>query len=640
MTDSTPQDPSSRDPEETLDARDVGETLAEASPADSDGEAAAGSDAEETLLAGAPDAEETLFEGAPAPRVGSQQTVGPYRIVGKLGEGGMGVVYEAEQATPKRRVALKLGHGGPFVDELRFKMFEREIETLGRLVHPNIAAIHDAGVTEEGQQFFAMELVRGETLGDYCDRVGAPSSRPELEKRLALFRTICDAVHYAHQRGVVHRDLKPANLIVSREERGAESSQPGLPVVKVLDFGLARINDSDMAAATVITEVGVVRGTLPYMSPEQTKGDPGAIDVRTDVYALGIILYEMLTLRRPYDVGESLMGAVRVINEQRPDRLADGPAGERLLSGDLQTIVAKALEKDPEQRYQSAAALSGDIERFLARQPILARPPSTMYQLRKAVERNRTVSALVAALALSVVASLFWMSLLFARAEREARISSAVNQFLNEDLLAAADPTRTPNREITVREVLDAAAEKIDARFEDRPLVQAAVRSTLGETYSNLGLFEQAEPQLERTLELQRETLGGENADTLRTQSRLGHLHYEMGEIEEAEAELLATIEEQTRALGAEHPDTLWTRVALGKGHVQLGRLEEAEAIGREVFEIYQRNYGPTDERTLEVMDVLAVALLDQGRAPEAEELFDVQLPLCASTTGRKTPAC
>src|ERR1700737_5214454 len=212
--------------------------------------------------------------------------IGGFRILGKLGEGGMGIVFEAEQKSPSRRVALKVVRGGPFVDESYLRMCRREAETLARLVHPNIAAIYEVGRTDDGQHFFTMELVSGQTLGAYVrDRLGGSRpTREQLRERLRLFDTICRAVNYAHQRGVIHRDLKPSNIVVTASGD-----------VKILDFGLARITDADVAAATVMTELGSIWGTLPYISPEQARGDRRYIDLRPDVYSPGVVLYALLS---------------------------------------------------------------------------------------------------------------------------------------------------------------------------------------------------------------------------------------------------------------------------------------------------------------------------------------------------------
>ncbi len=368
-----------------------------------------------------------------APGAGSERdaappppaAIGPYRILGVLGRGGMGVVYEAEQQSPHRRVALKVIRGGQHVDASTVRLFRREAETLARLKHPNIGAIYESGHTADGQHFFAMELVRGPTLDAFFAARGPAADRDELRFRLRLFRTICDAVHYAHQRGVIHRDLKPANIVVTDEQvslTGGESTVVRLPAVKILDFGLARIIDQDLQAPSMLTEIGVIKGTLSYMSPEQARGDVDAVDVRADVYALGVILYEMLAGVRPYNLEKSvLLEAVRVICEEAPRPLGRAVGPRLRIDGDVETIVGKALEKEPDRRYASAAALGEDVDRFLASQPIVARPPSTTYQLRKLVARHRVPAAFLAVLLVTVVGFGAGMAVLYGRADANYR---------------------------------------------------------------------------------------------------------------------------------------------------------------------------------------------------------------------------
>ena len=320
------------------------------------------------------------------------EKISSYVIRRRLGEGGMGIVYEGEQQTPRRFVAVKVVRGGQYVDEYRLKLFQREVQTLARLKHPAIAAIYEAGRTEDGQHFFAMELVPGMRLNEYVrDREIARHAR------LELFCKICDAIQYAHQRGVIHRDLKPSNIIVDPE---------GNP--KILDFGLARITDPSEGLTTTGTEIGQIRGTLPYMSPEEARGNPDGIDVRSDVYSLGVIFYELMTGELPYAVNKTVLHeAVKTICEEPPRRPS---TVDRSLRGDLETIALKALEKERGRRYQSATALIEDIKRFLADQPILARRASMFYRFRKLVIRRKIAFTFIVGVFLVAAAAVFWVN--------------------------------------------------------------------------------------------------------------------------------------------------------------------------------------------------------------------------------------
>jgi hypothetical protein len=346
--------------------------------------------------------------------------IGRYRILRRIGEGGMGAVYEAEQENPRRTVALKFINQR-LVSPDQLCRFEQESHALSRLQHPGIAQIYEAGTAESGygpQPYFAMEFIRGKTLREY-----AVKHWLSTRERLEMMARICDAVHHAHQRGLIHRDLKPDNILVD------ECGEP-----KVLDFGLARITDCDTKGTLSRTGVGQLLGTLPYMSPEQTLADPLEIDTRSDVYALGVILYELLSARLPYTFSEKTHEALQAIRTQDPARLS---SINREYRGDIETIVAKTLEKDKTRRYASASELAADIRRHLSDEPIMARPPSETYQPQKFARRHRALVASTAALFAVLVAGVVTATLFAVRASRA-----------EQDLLAEQGRLLQANREL------------------------------------------------------------------------------------------------------------------------------------------------------------------------------------------------
>lgn len=566
----------------------------------------------------------------------------------------MGSVYEAEQEVPHRTVALKLIRAG-YADAEMLRRFDAETQALGRLQHPGIAQVYDAGTAETSyghQPYIAMELVHGQALLAYCGQ-----RRLNVRQRLELFAKICDAVQHAHQRGLIHRDLKPANILVT------DDGQP-----KILDFGVARLTDSD-AQATRQTSIGQIIGTLAYMSPEQIAGDPAQLDTRSDVYTLGVILYEMLAGRPPYEIGKQIHEAISAIREKEASALG---TINRAFRGDVETIVAKALEKDKTRRYGSAAELAADIRHNLRDEPIVARRASSTYQIKKFARRNKILVSGIAAvfivLVLGVIAST-WEAVQAHRAQKsaqqEAAIAQAVNDFLQKDLLgqASAYSQTKPDPNVTVRTILDRAAQNIGSKFGSQPEVEAAIRDTIGNAYQGLGLYPESQRQLETALALSRRSLGGNNAktldimsdlglvaadggnykeaeqllasavagdrrvlgtgnaQTLRAMNRLGVVFEDEGRYKQAESVLRETVETRSRVLGEHHPDTAGAMHNLATAYLLEGKYAQAAAMEKEILDTYRLALGPDNPRTLIAMTALATCYLDEGHYFEAESL-------------------
>ncbi len=537
--------------------------------------------------------------------------IGQYTIIRKIGEGGMGVVYEATQENPHRAVALKALRLGTATRSL-FRRFEFETEVLGRLKHAGIAQIYEAGTTKTAagvQPYFAMELVQGRELLDY-----AKTHKLPLRDKLVLFAKICDAVHFAHQVGVIHRDLKPGNILVA--ESVGSKGEP-----KILDFGIARATDADIRTVTMQTNVGQLVGTIPYMSPEQVSGDPNAIDTRSDVYALGVILFELLGHCLPHDITHrTIPEAVRIIQDLEPSRLG---SVDTSLRGDVETIVAKALEKEKDRRYTSSADLAADVHRFLNNEPISARPASTIYQLRKFARRNTGLVGGITIAFLMLIASVIQVTLERDTARVEAARASALNTFLLDDMFGGIDPYSGGRKDMTVAQLLDNATSHLDDAFAGQPAQESVIRAALGDLYNNLGDKQKAETMMRDALKAQVNNSGSESQDAQETRYMLGSMLIRDGRLDEGGAILKMRLDIQERNLSEDDPDIANTLDELGYLAYIQSRHKEAEMLHRRALAIERQAYGNEHTSVATTLDLLSNTLHGQKRFDEARELHE-----------------
>jgi serine/threonine protein kinase/tetratricopeptide (TPR) repeat protein len=625
------------------------------------------------------------------------EPVGPYRLVEVIGEGGMGVVYRAEQTVPIRReVALKLIRRGLDTDRIVAR-FDSERQALARMEHPSIARVLDAGASADGRPYFVMELVQGAPITEFCDREKLP-----LRERIKLAIAVCHAVQHAHQKGIIHRDLKPSNILVA--------TQDGAHTPKVIDFGIAKAIEDPLTDYTLLTRVGQFIGTPDYMSPEQAGVLDVDVDTRTDVYALGVVLYELLSGRRPHQFDRRTQDEVQqVLRDQEPDRpstilgvrrrlsrssttmdaeklarIAESrrTTGDRLrrqLVGDLDNIVLKAMQKEPARRYSSTEQLADDLQRYLDGKPVLARPDTWTYRTGKFVRRHAVGVGIAAAAAVMLVTFAVVMAVQSARIARErdralaaeqrarteAETAQQVSNFLS-GLFRTSDPQNSRGEMLTAREILDRGAKQIGADLGDKPRVQGRLLQTLGSVYKQLGMYDeaaalmtqsvaarekadpemleeclnelgdieryrgrtaQAEPILNRALELRRKKFGGAHTKVAQTLNNLALVFDEQGKFDESEATHREALRIR-RGLGPKDPGVSNSLSNLGITLRHSGKYDEAATVLREALALRREAHGNDHPLVANTLNILGLTLMEIGKYPEAEPLLRESLAI------------
>jgi non-specific serine/threonine protein kinase/serine/threonine-protein kinase len=583
-----------------------------------------------------------------AEEVGS--VVGPYKLLQRIGEGGMGVVYMAEQASPiRRKVAVKIIKPGMDSGQV-IARFEAERQALAMMDHPNIARVLDAGSTPTGRPYFVMELVKGVPITDYCDE-----ARLGPRERIELLVAVCQAIQHAHQKGIIHRDIKPSNVLVS--------SYDGRPVPKVIDFGLAKATDQRLTERTLFTRHGAIVGTLEYMSPEQAENSALDVDTRTDIYALGVLLYELLTGTTPLQRLRSLQAGyseiLRRIREEEPPRLSariskSGQLAEiasrrgmeparlrKLVRGELDWIAMKALEKDRGRRYATANDLARDLGHYLAGEPVDAGPPSAAYRMRKYAGRHRAGLATATAFLAGLVAAAVISIGLAIRATRSEAEASATSGFFRNKVLGAARPEGRENglgADVTLRAAIDAAEPSIAADFAGKPRVEADIRHTLGTSYLFLGDSGAAIRQLERAMTLRADTLGPVHEDTCDSRDTLALAYQAAGRFDEAADLHRRVYEIRLEKLGPEDRRTLEAMSNLATAYGQAGRFSEAVPLAERVRAVHEAKSGPDHPDTLTAINNLAIAYRAVDRHDEAFRMWDSVVDRSRAILGPEHP--
>ncbi len=605
---------------------------------------------------------EPLLPGG-APAEGPGITIGRYKLLQQIGEGGFGSVYMAEQEKPvRRKVALKIIKLGMDTRQV-IARFEAERQALALMDHPNIARVLDAGATETGRPYFVMELVRGIPITEYCDQ-----NHLTTRERLELFQSVCSAVQHAHQKGIIHRDIKPSNVMVTLHD--------GTPVPKVIDFGIAKATNQQLTEKTLFTEYHQFVGTPQYMSPEQAEMSGLDVDTRTDIYALGVLLYELLTGTTPFDARRLRNLAYseihRVIREEEPERPStrvstlgqaatatarsrstDVGALRRALSGDLDWIVMRAIEKDRTRRYDTANSLRLDVERYLHDEPVLASPPSTSYRIRKFARRNRTGVLISSAVVVALVVGIGVATLGLLQARRERAAAAAINAFFTE-MLESLNPSPeeswlfTPTlgsddetggrKDVSVAEMLREATDRIETSFAEKPLLEAQARETIGKSLLGLDAREDALEQFEKVLEIRRDALGDADREVLRSRLLVAGTLLDLDHRNAAAEMAAGIVENLERYLGEDDPLTLYAASFHASARIAQGNFTAVDSIYEVTLERQRRVLGPKHRDTIKTLLAWTTRHCWSGNGPAAIELASEALEAARETYGPDDP--